>query len=195
MEQDFWISKYENNQTGWDIGKISNPIKNYVDQLENKNLKILIPGCGFGHEAKYLFENGFKQVWILDFSIHAIEVFKENNPNFPKEHILHQDFFTFEVGEYEKFDLIIEQTLFCAIHPKMRDLYIKKVYELLKPSGKLVGLLFNREFPDKDYPPFGGNIEIYRKQFESVFTNSKIDYCYNSISERENTELFIKMIK
>ena len=40
LDKEYWEHKYENNKTGWDIGYISTPIKNYIDQLKNKNLKL-----------------------------------------------------------------------------------------------------------------------------------------------------------
>jgi len=189
MEQTFWENRYENKTTGWDIGAISTPIKEYIDQLTNKELTILIPGCGFGHEAAYLHQQGFPNVSILDFSSLAINEFKLKNPSFPENHILQADFFQHH-GQY---DLIIEQTLFCAINPSMRDEYVKQVYHLLKPEGKLIGLLFNCEF--EAGPPFGGNIAEYQERFSEFFTRISIEPCYNSISPRKDKEVFIKMIK
>jgi hypothetical protein len=54
----YWDQKYQNQETGWDIGTISEPLKCYIDQLEDKNIRILIPGCGNAYEAKYLIEKG-----------------------------------------------------------------------------------------------------------------------------------------
>jgi len=51
----FWSSKYQEGQTGWDMGEVSPPIKAYIDQLTNKDLSILIPGAGNAYEAAYLF--------------------------------------------------------------------------------------------------------------------------------------------
>jgi len=65
-ENKYWSKRYEENQTGWDIGYPSTPIKTYVDQLENKDLKILIPGAGNAYEAEYLWQQGFKNVHVLD---------------------------------------------------------------------------------------------------------------------------------
>jgi SAM-dependent methyltransferase len=195
MEREFWVEKYQKLEIGWNIGTVSRPIKEYIDQLTNKNLKILIPGCGYAHEATYLFSLGFNNVFILDFSEEALRTFSKQNESFPSENLICEDFFQFHMEESQKFDIIIEQTLFCAIKIEMRDLYVQKVYDLLKKEGKLVGLLFNREFPDKDNPPFGGSIEEYFIRFSKLFTKVEIKPCYNSIPQRENTEVFIKISK
>ena len=65
LNTNYWSKRYQNNETAWDIGAPSTPLKEYIDQLENKNIKILIPGCGNAYEAQYLFENGFKNVFVI----------------------------------------------------------------------------------------------------------------------------------
>jgi orotidine-5'-phosphate decarboxylase len=59
LTAEFWNEKYLNQQTGWDLGEVSPPIKTYIDQITNKDLRILIPGAGHAYEANYLLENGF----------------------------------------------------------------------------------------------------------------------------------------
>ena len=54
-ERAYWSKRYKEERTGWDIGFPSLPLKTYIDQLENKDLKILIPGAGNAYEAEYLF--------------------------------------------------------------------------------------------------------------------------------------------
>jgi SAM-dependent methyltransferase len=185
LNSEYWSNRYNENQIGWDLGEISPPIKAYIDQLEDKKLRILIPGCGLGHEAEYLFNKGFQNTCVLDFASEPILNFQNRNPKFPKEQLFIQDFFE-HVGQY---DLIIEQTLFCAIDPKLRANYAKKMVELLKPKGKLVGLLFNKQF--QDGPPFGGNKEEYLTYFSKYFNSIYMENAYNSIKPRQDSELFI----
>jgi thiopurine S-methyltransferase len=188
MEQQYWQSRYEQAQTGWNIGDVSTPIKAYLDQLTDKNIKILIPGCGFGYEAIYAHKLGFKNVFVVDFVKEALEQLKIKCPTFPLEHILHADFFEIE-GQY---DLVIEQTLFCAINPNQRENYAKQINRILKKGGKLVGLLFNREF--ESGPPFGGNVEEYQNTFSPYFEKIEISPCHNSIPARAGSEVFIKFM-
>ena len=51
LSEKAWDNRYLNNDIGWDLGTVSPPLKAYFDQLENKELKILIPGGGNAHEA------------------------------------------------------------------------------------------------------------------------------------------------
>ena len=44
LSENAWDHRYLKNAIGWDLGEVSPPLKNYFDQLEDKELKILIPG-------------------------------------------------------------------------------------------------------------------------------------------------------
>lgn len=187
LSADYWSDRYRQSEIGWDLGTVSPPIKEYVDQLTNKSISILIPGCGSGYEGGYLYELGFKNLYLLDFAIEPLENFKKNNLEFPSNQLINGDFFKHE----GKYDLIIEQTLFCAIDPILRIKYAEKISQLLKPEGRLIGLLFNREF--ESGPPFGGNKEEYFHYFSTFFSEIYMDNCYNSIPPRQGSELFIQI--
>ncbi len=188
MQRDFWRERYRNKQLGWDLGQVSPPIRSYVDKLEDKNTRILIPGAGRGHEAGYLWRKGFRQTYICEWAPEAVQMFKELQADFPEEHILVQDFFTLEPS----YDLILEQTFFCAIDPSMRPAYAKKCAELLAPGGHLAGLLFATPF-DKAGPPFGGCKEEYLSYFEPWFEILHMELCENSIKPRLGNELFFEL--
>ena len=190
LNKNFWDLRYQNNEIGWDIGYISTPLKKYIDQLTDKNIKILIPGGGNSYEAEYLHNLGFKNVFVVDISPTALTNLKNRVPDFPKNHLINIDFFKLN----NSFDLILEQTFFCALTPKLRDSYVLKMNQLLRPNGKLVGLLFKIPL-NKDRPPFGGTKKEYLSYFKNYFKIEIMELSYNSISERTNIELFIKLIK
>ncbi len=190
MNKDFWEQRYKNQQTGWDIGHISTPIQEYIDQLQDKQMKILIPGAGNAYEAEYLFRNGFENVHVLDIASDPLQNLKKRIPEFPFQN-LHQTNFFQHTGKY---DLIIEQTFFCALEPKIRASYAEKVAELLKPDGIVSGVLFNFEFKN-DGPPFGGSKDEYLTYFSPYFKIEILEECYNSIPPRAGNELFFKFRK
>lgn len=190
MNKNYWEQRYQNKETGWDAGSITTPIKEYIDQLQNKELKILIPGCGNGHEFDYLIQNGFKNVFVIDIAKEPIEHLKSKNPSISSSFFITDDFFNLD----EKFDLVIEQTFFCALSPSLRKKYIEKMNALLPHNGKLVGLLF--DFPlTQEGPPFGGSKNEYEELIESYFYIKTLEKAYNSIKPRENKELFFIAIK
>ena len=93
----------------------------------------------------------------MDLSSEATYKIKINNPKVPRSHILNCDFFDLKQSSF--FDVIIEQTFFCAIKPSLREKYINKTRSLLTENGKSIGLLFNKKFKIES-PPFGGTISI-----------------------------------
>lgn len=189
LDQDYWEAQYKSNATGWDLGKVSPPIKEYIDTIENKNISILIPGCGNSYEAEHLLNQGFTDITLIDIAPSLVTSLQEKFNNNPNIMIVLGDFFDHQ-GQY---DLIIEQTFFCALHPTMRQKYVSKMHQLLSKSGKLVGLLFNKTF--ESGPPFGGNQTEYEQLFKNHFQFLKIDLCQNSIKPRANSELFIEFQK
>ena len=72
---EFWEKRYEAGEIQWDIGYISTPIHDYIDNLiakgVDKNSHILIPGAGNAYEAEHLHEEGFTNVIVVDFAAEA----------------------------------------------------------------------------------------------------------------------------
>lgn len=191
FDASYWNNRYKTKDDGWDIGAITPPLKAYIDQLTNKAISILIPGAGNAYEAEYLLNKGFTNVYVCDFAPEPIKRFMERVPGFPGKNILMADFF--EVADVT-YDLILEQTFFCAIDPQMRNRYFAQMHRLLKPKGHLAGVLFNCVF-DKEGPPFGGDREEYVKYISGKFIIKTLEPCYNSITPRAGRELFMNLQK
>lgn len=187
LNKDFWSERYESGTTGWDLGNVSSPLNAYFDQLSDKTMKILIPGCGNAYEAEHLAEKGFENVFVIDLVKQPLENLKNRSTKIKAENCIHGDFFDYE-GAY---DLIVEQTFFCAIDPTLRDAYARKVKSLLKPGGKLVGVMFCVGM--ESGPPFGGTIDEYTELFGKYFNKVDIEPCYNSIKPRKDRECFVRI--
>ena len=182
----YWEERYLKGEDKWNVGEISTPIKEYVDQITDKKIKILIPGAGNGYEFEYLIKNGFKNSFVVDYAATPLENIKKRIPNLDKNQVINSDFFELE----GKFDLIIEQTFFCALNPELREDYVQKMKSLLNPKGKIAGLLF--QFPlTAEGPPFGGSKEEYIALFQKDFNIITMETAYNSIATRKNKELFV----
>lgn len=190
LDKNYWDNRYQEGQTGWDLGEVSPALKAYIDQIEKKDLKILIPGGGNAYELAYLHQKGFHNSYLIDLSPTALSNFKKNNPSIPDKFLIEGDYFD-HIGEY---DLIIEQTFFCAIDRTLREQYAEKTNELLVSGGKLVGLLWSEDFGE-DSPPFGGTKEEYLSYFTPYFNIKVLESSQNSIKPRAGRELFMILQK
>jgi thiopurine S-methyltransferase len=65
---------------------------------------------------------------------------------------------------------------------------------LLKPQGRLVGLLFEATL-NNDIPPFGGSKQEYLDYFRPYFALDTFEPAHNSIPQRAGRELFMNLIK
>ncbi|WP_432223045.1 methyltransferase domain-containing protein [Flavobacterium sp. TMP13] len=185
LTKEYWEDRYQQQQTAWDIGSISTPLKEYIDQLTDKSLSILIPGGGNSYELEYLLENGFESVFVVDFATTPLQNIRKRIPHLQSEQLIQADFFELE----GRFDLILEQTFFCALNPYLREKYVEKVKSLLKPNGKVAGVFF--QFPLTEVgPPFGGSKTEYENLFRTNFRIKSLETAYNSIKPRRENELF-----
>lgn len=185
LQQSYWENQYKNDAIGWDIGAVSTPLEVYFNQLTTKELAILIPGAGNSYEAEYLYNQGFKNVDVVDFALLPLKNLKKRVPSFPEKQLIQKDFFVHD----KKYDLIVEQTFFCALDPTLRTKYVEKMHDLLTNEGKLIGLFFDVELTAEG-PPFGGSLKEYLQLFSNRFNIKVLDKCHNSIKPRLGSELF-----
>lgn len=189
FDQKYWDTRWKTGQTQWDVGMATPPITNYFKNVQDPNVAILIPGCGNAYEAQYLLDKGFQNITIVEIVADKVEELKGKFARKPIK-IVHADFFSLSGS----FNYIIEQTFFCALDPSLRIRYAEKMHDLLAEDGKVIGVLFNKDF-GKNEPPFGGTLEEYYELFGPYFSEVTLEPCKNSIAPRRGNELFIKLQK
>lgn len=190
LDENYWEERWINEKTNWDIGYSSPAIEEYILQYPNKEASILIPGCGNAYEVEFLWNRGFSNITVLDISTTAVQILRDKYQGKKGVTVICEDFF----NHHGKYDLVIEQTFFCALHPDLRPQYVNKMHGLLNKGGRIIGVLFNRVF-EKDGPPFGGSVLEYQNLFNNDFQIQKMEKCYNSIESRKGSEVFINLKK
>ena len=183
---DYWNSRWQAGQTGWDLGAPSEPLAEFALSLPRRDMRILIPGAGNAWEAEFLHNNGFTNVFVLDIAPEAVESFRRRVPEFPAAHVICGDFF----AHTERYDVILEQTFFCALNPALRAAYVQKMHSLLNAGGTLAGVLFDAEF--EGGPPFGGSAAEYRTLFAPYFELHTLETARNSVKPRAGREVFFR---
>ncbi|QJX45711.1 SAM-dependent methyltransferase [Hymenobacter taeanensis] len=193
LDAAYWQQRYATSQTAWDTGAVTPPLQDYFAQLGAPDARrVLIPGAGRAYEAEYLHHAGYPNIFVAEVAAAPLQDLLQRVPDFPPSHLLQQDFF--QLPATPPYDMIVEQTFFCALDPSLRPAYARQCAHLLRPGGTLVGLLFDTTFSQPG-PPFGGSREEYRAYFEPYFKFVHFETATNSIGPRQGRELFICLRK
>ncbi len=181
-----WQEHYESNDLGWDLGQVAPPFAKLWQEEKLPVGKVLIPGCGRGHEVVFLAENGF-EVTAVDFSEGAV-TYLENalSERNLEGRVLHQDFFSLDDSHDGVYDLVLEQTFFCAISPRRRQDYALNIARVLRPKGMLVGLFYHTG--KEGGPPYNTTREDIEINFSKNFEIQEFDKTSLSIEQRKDKE-------
>jgi SAM-dependent methyltransferase len=126
---------------------------------------------------------------VADLAPEPLRALAARVPDLPQAHLLLANFF--DLPNEQPFDLIVEQTFFCALNPALRTAYARQCAALLRPGGTLMGLLFDTDFGPVQEPPFGGTKAEYREYFAPYFDFQHFETATNSLPPRQGRELFI----
>jgi SAM-dependent methyltransferase len=181
-----WQGLYEANDMRWDLGEVAPPFIKLMEAGKLPAGKVLIPGCGRGHEVMYLAQNGF-DVTGVDFAEGATsyleKTLKERNLN---GRAVNHDFFELDDSHTGFYDFVLEHTFFCAINPSLRSDYSQTVARILKPGGKLIGLFYNTG--EESGPPHNTTREDIESIFSESFTIQELGKTPWSIERRSGKE-------
>jgi len=186
----YWEDRYGQNQTGWDLNGPTPALQAAVEGLA-KDAFLLIPGCGFGWDGEALWSKGYRNVYLSDWAPSAKTAFLQRVPDFPEAQFVSGDFFEWasQPEQAGRFDAVLECTFYCAIPPARRDDYAAAMARLLKPGGRLMGVLFTFPLTEAG-PPFGGSLEEYEARFSAPFRLEELGPTNLSISPRADKEVF-----
>ena len=162
-----WETRYQTGDMPWEKGA---PSPGLVDFLAaHRDLTgetVCVPGCGTGHDAREWAGTGFR-VYGYDLAPSAIRLSIERTRALGLHAEFRQMDFLRDAPPFQ-FDWIFEHTLFCAIDPSERELYVQAVWRWLKPGGQYLAV--NYLIPDRDGPPFGTTREELIERFAPHFS-------------------------
>ena len=161
-----WNAAYEGGDTPWDKGYASPPLIEFL-KLQSISGRVLVPGCGAGHDVRALAAEGIEVVG-LDIAPRGINKAETFPVSYGERYEL-GDFLNLGKQYHQAFDWIVEHTCLCAIDPSEREAYARSVVQALKPDGKYLAIFF-REV--SDYQGNGPPHPISREQSDILFGNS-----------------------
>ncbi len=184
--KEHWQSHYESGELPWDLGKVSPAFVHLLEQNILLPGKLIVPGCGQGHEVIFFVGNGF-EVTAVDIAPGAVDLLKNAlRKQGLNAEVINQDFFKLKENYNETFDYMLEQTFFCAIHPLQRSLYVETSHRILKPGGKIFGLFY--ETGEAGGPPFNTTELDVREFFAPRFKILSLKKNNNSVDRRKEKE-------
>jgi SAM-dependent methyltransferase len=191
-----WQRRYEENDTPWDKGEAAPPLVSFLKHGQMTG-RILVPGCGRGHEVRALAMQPGAEVVGLDVSATAVAQARELAAPLTASHdirFVEGDFFDLPANLLGSFDWLVEHTCFCAIGPKRRPDYVLAASSALRTGGQIFGIFYLN--PDTDGgPPFAVSKEELSSLFDPYFVLKEEWTPKESFPGREGRELIRVMQK
>ena len=168
--RDFWEQRFQARQTPWDRGAPSPQLATWLEARALSPCRIVVPGCGNGHEVAVLAQRGF-EVTALDYASAAIASTRERLGRVNANAALVQADVT-EWMPSASFDAVYEQTCLCALHPDRWTVYADRLHRWLAPGGRLYALFMQVPRPGAadgliEGPPYHCDINAMRALFPS----------------------------
>jgi SAM-dependent methyltransferase len=170
---EFWESSFIENQTMWGFEPSDSAILAKDFFLEKKVKDILIPGIGYGRNAKIFIDNGIN-VTGIEISKTAINLARQNGINVSIFHGSVNDM---------PFDSKLYDGIFCyalihLLNNSERDKLIKDCYNQLEPNGYMIFTTISKEAP-----MFGKGKQLGKDYFEIMEGIKMFFYDTDSIKD------------
>jgi methyl halide transferase len=187
-----WDERYRTGETRWDLGRVAPPLARKVANESPAGKRILVPGCGRGHEARHLAAAGAKEVVAVDVSGLALEEARRLEPAVSKNvRWVQGDVRQLPEEARGPFDWVVEHTCFCALAPEDRSRYLEGLRDVMSENGRLIGLFFV-DFDNPDGPPFGIFQKDLRRLMEEKFRVLEWEsHPADSVPERREKEALV----
>jgi len=181
-----WNRRYEENDTPWDKGE-AHPVLRDMLARDALSGRVLVPGCGSGHDVRELARRGLDVVG-LDVAPLALERARAHRPA-GSETYFRGDLFSLPPAWRGSFDGVFEHTCFCAIDPARREDYVTAVSAAVRPGGRLLAVFFADPGNDGDGPPFGCTKGELDRLFAADFRLLEEHMEFSTYAERSGQEL------
>ncbi|MCS0653398.1 bifunctional 2-polyprenyl-6-hydroxyphenol methylase/3-demethylubiquinol 3-O-methyltransferase UbiG [Cytobacillus firmus] len=170
---EFWESSFLEKQTMWGFEPSDSAILMKEFFLEKKVKDILIPGFGYGRNAKVFIENGI-DVTGIEISKTAIELARDNGLTMP---IFHGSVTDMPFDD-KLYDGIFSYALIHLLNESEREKFIHSCYNQLKPDGYMIFTAISKEAP-----MYGKGKQLGKDYFEIIDGVKMFFYDSDSIKQ------------
>jgi SAM-dependent methyltransferase len=168
---EFWESSFIEKQTMWGFEPADSAILTKDFFLEKNVKDILLPGIGYGRNAKVFVDNGIN-VTGIEISKTAIDLARQNELNFSIFHGSVTDM----PFDNKLYDGIFCYALIHLLNQRDREKFIIDCYNQLKPNGYMIFTTISNKAPmygkgkqlDRDYFEVFEGVKMFFYDTESV---------------------------
>jgi SAM-dependent methyltransferase len=168
---EFWESSFIEKQTMWGFEPSDSAILTKDFFLERNVKDILIPGIGYGRNAKIFLDNGIN-VTGIEISKTAIDMARQNGLDIGIFHGSVTDM----PFDNKLYDGIFSYALVHLLNKSDREKFIKDCYNQLKPNGYMVFTTVSKKAPmfgkgkklDKDYYEIMEGVKMFFYDSDSI---------------------------
>lgn len=176
MMTELWESMFMENKTMWGFEPAESAVLAKDFFLENKIKDILMPGIGYGRNAKVFLENEIN-VTGIEISKTAIDLARENGLNIKIFHgsVTHMPF------DNKQYDGIFCYALLHLLNDHEREKFISDCYKQLKTGGYMIFITVS-----KKASMFGKGKQLGKDYFEISEGMKMFFYDQDSIKQDFN---------
>lgn len=166
--REFWEERFRSGNTPWDRGAAAPQLAAWLASGALAPCRVLVPGCGSGHEVVALAAAGF-EVTALDYAPAAIErTGAQLRAAGAAATLVEADALAWQPER--PFDAVYEQTCLCALYPDRWRAYADRLHQWLRPAGSLYALFMQFPRPGAaqgaiEGPPYHCDINAMRALF------------------------------
>lgn len=177
-----WNARYENEDTPWDKGAPAPILKSLLsDGVFPTNAEVLVPGCGYGHDAREIAAAGYSATGmdISELALDKARAMTDVDSITGEVSWELEDIFSAELPQKKRYDVIWEHTCYCAIPPEMRESFINAAYDLLKEEGLFIGVFFTAPQTKPGPPHMTGRedlLEMLSQKFTLIWEREPKSY-------------------
>ncbi|MCI4250612.1 MULTISPECIES: class I SAM-dependent methyltransferase [Bacillus] len=169
---EFWESSFIEKQTMWGFEPTESAIFTKDFFLEKNVKNILVPGIGYGRNAKVFIDNGIN-VTGIEISKTAIDLAKQHGL---EDISIYHGSVNEMPFDNKSYDGIYSHALLHLLNKQEREQFIKDCYNQLKPGGYIVFTTVSQKAPmfgkgkqlDKDYFEIMEGVKMFFYNSESI---------------------------
>ena len=179
MEKEFWLERWELEQTGFHQDEINPYLQQHWQHLQlTCDSEVFVPLCGKSLDMLWLRQQGLSVLGV-ELSPIAVRAFFAENGYTPVHEtgerfavceadgvrILCGDFFDLSKDDLAKVTTVYDRASLVALPPEMREQYVRHLVSILPPATQILLITFDYPQHEMSGPPFAVSIAEVERLF------------------------------